>query len=64
MAAIFALIFVPGFAAILFMLGILRDSPSLASGVAAAIFIALAMGVFVGLLRLMRQWEAGDEHRA
>lgn len=68
MAAIFALIFVPALAAMLFMLGLLRGSPSLASGAAAAIFVALAMGVFIGLLRLVRQWEApveaGDEHRA
>jgi hypothetical protein len=64
MAAIFALIFVPALAAILFMLGILHGNLSLSSGAAAAVFVVLATGVFVGLLRLMRQWEAGDEHRA
>jgi hypothetical protein len=64
MAAIFALIFVPALAAMLFMLGLLHGNPSLASCAAVAIFVTLAMGVFVGLLRLMRQWEEADEHHA
>jgi hypothetical protein len=64
MAAIFALIFVPALAAMLFMVGILPGHLTIATGAAAVTFIALAMGVFLGLLRLMRQWEAGDEHRA
>lgn len=64
MAAILALIFVPALAAILFMMGIAVHSHSLATGAAAVIFVSLAMGVFGGLMKLMRTWEAGDEHEA
>ena len=64
MAAIFALIFVPALVAMLFMIGVLRGDLSFATGAAAAVFVSLAMGVFIGLLRLMRQWETADEKRA
>ena len=60
MAAILALIFVPAFAAILFMVGLASGTPTLATAAAATIFIALAAGVFVGLMRLMRHWEVDE----
>jgi len=57
MAAVFALVFVPGLAATLFMLGGLHGDLSFASAGAATVFIALASGMFTGLLRLTHRWE-------
>lgn len=57
MAAVFALVFVPGLAAVLFMLGGNQGQLSFGSAFAATVFVALAAGIFTGLLRLTRQWE-------
>ena len=57
MAAVFALIFVPGLAAVLFMLGTNQGQLSFATAAAATVFVALATGIFMGLLRLSRTWE-------
>lgn len=57
MAAIFALVFVPALFGVLFMVGLARDGMSWSTGVATAIFVALAAGLFTGLFRLTRQWE-------
>ena len=63
MAAIFALVFVFILAAALFMIGGLFGGLSIASIAAVAIFIALASGVFIGLLRMMKHWETDEIHR-
>jgi hypothetical protein len=57
MAAIFALVFVPALAAVLFMVGLARDGMSWSAGIATVIFVALAAGTFTGLFRLARVWE-------
>jgi hypothetical protein len=58
MAAVFALVFVPGLAATLFMLGALQGTVSFATAFAAFVFAALAAGIFVGLFKLSRKWES------
>jgi endonuclease/exonuclease/phosphatase (EEP) superfamily protein YafD len=60
MAAIFALIFVPAMAAVLFMIGTLHRGISIATVSATLIFVALATGIIVGLVRLMNQWESAE----
>jgi hypothetical protein len=57
MAAVFALVFVPALASVLFMVGLVRDGLSFASFAAATIFVALATGMVVALFRLARDWE-------
>jgi hypothetical protein len=57
MAAVFALVFVPGLAAVLFMLGGSQDHLSLSSAFATAMFFALVAGLFTGLVRLAHRWE-------
>jgi hypothetical protein len=56
----FALGFVPGLAAILFMFGLAGGGPSLSTGFAALVFAALATGLIAGLFRLAHTW---DEER-
>ena len=57
MAAIFALVFVPALAAVLFMLGLLNGGLTIATVSAALLFVALATGVFAGLYRMVHRWE-------
>jgi len=57
MAAVFALVFVPGLAAVLFMLGGAKGDLSFGTAMATTVFVALAAGVFSGLLRLSQRWE-------
>ena len=57
MAAIFALVFVPAVAAVLFMLGDIHGHFSVASIAATGIFLALLVGLLTGLFRLARQWD-------
>jgi len=57
MAAVFALVFVPGLAAVLFMLGLVGDGVTLATGAASFVFVALATGLIAGLFRLAHAWE-------
>lgn len=57
MAAVFALVFVPGLAAVLFMLGLTGSGMTLATGAAAFVFVALATGLIAGLFRLAHTWE-------
>ncbi|HEY6038469.1 MAG TPA: hypothetical protein VIV58_29505 [Kofleriaceae bacterium] len=57
MAAIFALVFVPAVAAVLFMLGDVHGHLSFASVSATVIFVGLLTGLLTGLFRLARQWD-------
>lgn len=61
MAAIFALVFVPAFAAVLFVLGDLHGHMSLSSIAAAGMFVALVAGLIAGLFRMSRVWD-DDTH--
>jgi hypothetical protein len=58
MAAIFALVFVPAVAAILFMLGDIHGHMSFTTFAATMTFFALIGGLITGLFRLARQWDA------
>lgn len=57
MAAVFALVFLPALAAAGLMFKVVQGDLSLASSMAGMMFIALASGIFYGLLRMARQWE-------
>jgi hypothetical protein len=57
MAAIFALIFVPGLAAVLFMVGLVSGGMTLATGFASLVFVALSTGLVAGLFRLAHTWD-------
>jgi hypothetical protein len=61
MAAIFALVFVPAVAAVLFMLGDIHGHLSVTSVAATGMFVALLGGLLAGLFRLARQWD-GSTH--
>ncbi len=52
MAAVLALVMLPTIASIGFFLGVIRIDGSLASATAGALFVALAVGVLVGALRV------------
>jgi hypothetical protein len=62
MAAVFALVFVPTLAAVLFMLGGLHGSMSFSSILATSVFVALATGSLVGLFRLVYEWDHEAPH--
>ena len=57
MAAVFALIFLFVIASIGFMLKALPSSLGFGTVLGAACFVALAVGVFIGLFKLARRWE-------
>jgi hypothetical protein len=57
MAAIFALVFVPGLAAVLFMVGLIGGGLTFATGFASLVFVALSMGLVTGLFRLAHKWD-------
>jgi hypothetical protein len=57
MAAVFALVFVPALASVLFMVGLVRGGLSFATFAASTVFVALATGMLIGLFRLARHWE-------
>jgi hypothetical protein len=61
MAAVFALIFLFAFAAVLLM--VMTFGGDMTTGVMLArfAFVALASGVFLGLYRMMQGWDAEDE---
>lgn len=61
MAAIFALVFVPALAAVLFLLGDLHGHVSFTSIAAAGMFLALVAGLITGLFRMSRVWD-DDTH--
>jgi hypothetical protein len=61
MAAVFALVMLPLIASVGFFLGVVHADGSLAAAFAGAMFVALAIGVFVGALRIARDGE-GDPH--
>lgn len=63
MAAIFALVFVPALAAVGFMiLSAAQGELTFGTALATAMFAMLAMGVFYGLLKMARQWDAEPTH--
>lgn len=62
MAAIFALIFVPALAAVLFMIGGVHGHLSFSTGLAATVFVALATGLLTGLFRLAHSWDEESSH--
>jgi len=57
MAAVFALVFVPGLAAVLFMLGLAGSGITFGTAFAAFVFCALATGLIAGLFKLAHAWE-------
>lgn len=57
MAAVFALVMLPIIASIGFFIGVVRFDGSFAAAFAGAIFVALAVGVLVGALRIAREAE-------
>lgn len=57
MAAVFALVMLPIIASVGFFLGVVFTDGSLASAFAGALFVALAIGVFGGALRIARDAE-------
>jgi hypothetical protein len=57
MAAVFALVFVPALAAILFMLGLTGGGMTAGTVFAAVVFLALTAGLVVGIFRLAHGWE-------
>ena len=63
MAAVFCFVFLFALAACT-LLGKVFFTGSLVSAVAGAIFIALAVGVFVAAFKMAKRWEgeAGPEH--
>ena len=60
MAAVLALIMLPIIASIGFFIGVVRFDGSHVAMFAGAIFIALAIGVLVGALRIAREAEGPD----
>jgi len=60
MAAVFALVFLFALASILLFVKSL-GAVTFSSVLAAGLFIALASGVFLGLYRMVKQWE-GSHH--
>ncbi len=63
MAAVFALVMLPIIASIGFFIGVVRLDWSFASAFAGAIFVALAVGVFIGALQFIRTAEPPEPHR-
>jgi len=57
MAAVLALIMLPLVASVGFFIGVIRADGSLSAAFAGAVFIALAVGVLVGALRIAREAE-------
>jgi hypothetical protein len=57
MAAVFALIFLFAFAAVLIMVMTLGGDTSTGVLLARFVFIALSAGVFLALYKMMRRWE-------
>jgi hypothetical protein len=62
MAAVFALIFVPTLAAVLFMLGGLQGGVTFSTVLATAVFVALATGILTGMFRLAHTWDDDTPH--
>jgi hypothetical protein len=57
MAAVLALVMVPLFASVGFLLGVTGDEGTLRSGVAMATFALLGVGMLFGLLKFIRGLE-------
>ena len=62
MAAIFALVFVPAVAALLFMLGDVHGHLTFATIAATLTFVGLLGGLLTGLFRLAGQWDSSSTH--
>lgn len=60
MAAVLALVMLPLIAAIAFFIGLLRFDASFSTAFAGAIFVALAIGVLVGALRVASDAEGPE----
>lgn len=61
MAAVFCLVMLPAIAAIGFMLKV-TENTSFGALAAITCFAMLASGVFLGLLKMARGWEAEADH--
>ena len=57
MAAVFALIFLFAFAAVLIMVMTLGGDTTTGVMLARFVFVALASGVFLALYKMMKRWE-------
>jgi hypothetical protein len=64
MAAVFCLVFLFALASVFLLVKTIVAGAGLASVVAMLMFVALASGVFLGLLKMTKGWEAeaGPEH--
>lgn len=62
MAAVFALVMLPIIAAVGFFVGVVRADGSLSAAFAGAIFVALAVFVLAGALRIARDAEGPEAH--
>lgn len=62
MAAVFAFIFLFGLAATSLLYKVVVGSPSLASISALVVFVALAVGIFVGCFKMAKEWEGPETH--
>jgi len=60
MAAVLALVMLPIVASVGFFIGVIRADGSLSAAFAGAIFIALAVFVLAGALRIARDSEGDD----
>ena len=63
MAAVFALILLPAIAATGFMFKVVQGDLSFATAIAGITFFMLAGGVFLGVLRMSRTWDADEAHQ-
>ena len=57
MAAVLALIMLPVIASVGFFIGVVRGDTSISSALAGMTFVALAVGVLIGALRIERSLE-------
>jgi hypothetical protein len=62
MAAVFAFIFLFGLAATSLLYKVVVGSASFASVSALMIFVAMAVGIFVGCFKMMKEWEGPEPH--
>lgn len=60
MGAVLLLVFLPVMASVGFMCGVMQNDSSHGGVIAGLAFIVLAIGLFVGLLNLVRHWETDD----
>lgn len=63
MAAVLCLVLLPLMAAVGFMFGVVQGELTAASVLGGLTFILLGGGMFVGIFKMARGWEAETDHR-